>query len=103
MQAHGNPGRFRLGAQSRTACRGEGSKRLRTRIQPEIDVAEPMGGGPAQAVFDGELGTHINPNTVDQRHGSSSSAVRGMTGHGGAWRSLAAACGPLVVVKTRYP
>jgi hypothetical protein len=75
MQAHRYPGGFRLGTQGRTAFRGEGAKRLRARIQPEIDVAEPMGGGPAQAVFDGVPGTNINPNTVDQRHSSSSPAV----------------------------
>ena len=47
MQTDGNTGGFRLGAYGRAAFRGEGDKRLRTCIQPEIDVMEPMGGGPA--------------------------------------------------------
>ncbi len=46
---------------------------------------------------------NINPDTIDQRHGSSSPAIGGITGHGGAWRSIAWACGPLVVVKTQCP
>src|SRR5215468_6379784 len=72
MQAYDNAGVFRLGPQSCTAFRGEGVKRFRTRIQPEIDIVEPMGGGPVQTVYDGKLGANINPDTVDQRHGFSS-------------------------------
>src|SRR5262249_3597919 len=103
MQAHGNASGFRLGPQGRTALCSEGGKRLRARIQPEIHVAESMGGSPAQTVFDGVLGANINPDAIDQRHGSSSPAVRGLTGPGGAWRSMAWACGPRVAVKTRCP
>src|SRR5215468_8212797 len=33
---------------------------------------EPMGGGPAQAIFDRSLDANINPYTVDNRHVSSS-------------------------------
>src|SRR2546428_12146927 len=74
MQTDGNAGGFRRGANGLTACRGEGDKRLRARIQPEIDVVELMGGGPAQAVFDGLLDANINPYAVDNRHVSSSPA-----------------------------
>jgi hypothetical protein len=42
-----------------------------------------MGGGPVQAVFDGALDANINPDTVDQRHSSSSSTVGDITRHGG--------------------
>src|SRR6266849_8305714 len=90
----------RPGTQGRTAFRGEGAKRLRARIQPEIDIVEPMGSGPVQAVFHGVLDANINTDTIDQWHGSSSPAVGGITGHGGAWCSMAWTCGPLVVVKT---
>src|SRR5262249_3090637 len=74
MQTYGNASGFRTGTNGRTAFRGEGDKRLRARIQSEIDVVEPMGGSPAQSVFDGFLAANINPYTVDDLHVSSSPA-----------------------------
>src|SRR5262249_15729648 len=77
MQADRNPVGFGLGTQGRTAFCSKGVKRLRARIQPEIDIVQPMGSGPAQAVFDGVLDANINTDTVDQLHGSSSPRGQG--------------------------
>jgi len=74
MQAHGNAGGFRTGANGLTAFRCERDKRLRARIQPEIDVVEPMGCSPEQSVFDGFLDANINTYTVDNLYVSSSPA-----------------------------
>src|SRR5215831_2957295 len=83
MQADRNPVGFRPGTQGRAALWSEGVKRLRARIQPEIDIVEPMGSGPAQAVFDGLFDANINTDTVDQLHGFSSPAAGGITRYGG--------------------
>src|SRR5262245_54750538 len=77
MQPYGNAGGFRTGANGLTAFRCEGDKRLRTRIQPEIDVVEPMGCGPEQSVLDRFHDDNIKPYTIDNLHvASSSPAVR---------------------------